>query len=140
MGTEPNPTPPPPSPPPSAPQPLSAWLQPPPVKQINSDTEDRTWAALCHLGGVLGFLIPLVLWMMKKDESRFIEDQGKEALNFQLTLLIGDVLGFITLFIYIGIVILLAVWGTRLAFALMATMAANKGDVYRYPFAIRFVK
>jgi uncharacterized protein len=138
MGTEPNPTPPPPSPP--QPQPLSAWLQPPPVKPINSDTEDRTWAALCHLGGVLGFLIPLVLWMMKKDESRYVEDQGKEALNFQLTLLIGDVLSLITLWIYIGAVLWAAVWIVRLAFALMATLAANKGDVYRYPFAIRFVK
>src|SRR5947207_2944306 len=61
MATEPTPT-----PPPSPPQPFSALFQPPPVTRISSDNEDRTWAMLCHLGGIIGFfLIPLVLWRMK---------------------------------------------------------------------------
>jgi uncharacterized Tic20 family protein len=140
MATEPTPTPPTPPPAPGQRQ-LPPLFQPPPATPINSDSEDRTWAMLCHLVGIIpGCIITLVLWTMKKDDSRYVDDQGKEALNFQLTLLAGDILSFITLWIYIGVVLWIAVFAVRIAFSLLATMAANKGEMYRYPFAARLVK
>jgi hypothetical protein len=129
-----------PTPPPSPPGPVPNPFQPPPVVNISSDPEDRTWGMICHLGGILGFLIPLVLWLTKRQDSRFVDDQGKEALNFQLSLLIFDVIGVATLIIFIGVIILLASRVIGALFAVQGAMAANKGEVYRYPYSYRFIK
>ncbi|MEA2710677.1 MAG: uncharacterized protein QOF78_3278 [Phycisphaerales bacterium] len=103
--------------------------------------DDRTMAMLAHLGGILfGFLGPLIIWLIKKDQSPFVDDQGKEALNFQITLLIGYAIGGATTFVCIGFVILPVVWIAGLIFGIMGAMAANKGEAYRYPFNIRFIK
>jgi len=98
-------------------------------------------AMLCHLLGIVtGFLGALIIWLIKKDLSKFVDDQGKEALNFQLTLLIGDVIGIATSCVVVGWFILMLVWAIRLVFCIVAAIAANKGEYYRYPFAIRLIK
>ncbi len=103
--------------------------------------DDCTMAMFAHLGGIItGFIIPLIIWLIKKDQSKFVDDQGKEALNFQLTLLIGDVIGWATLMFCVGLIVLLAVYVVRIIFGIMAGIAANKGQTYRYPFAIRMIK
>ena len=103
--------------------------------------DDKTMAMLSHLGGILfGFLPPLIIWLVKKDQSPFVEDQSKEALNFQITLLIGYVIGGATTMVCIGFVILPVVWLVGLIFGILGSMAAYKGEAYRYPFNIRLVK
>lgn len=102
--------------------------------------DDKTMAMLAHLLGILGFLGPLIIWLIKKDTSPFVNDQGKEALNFHLTLLIGIVIGLATVWFCIGGIILLAVWVVGIIFSIMGAMQANAGVAYRYPFAIRFIK
>jgi uncharacterized Tic20 family protein len=98
-------------------------------------------AMLAHLLGILiGFLGPLIIWLIKKDQSPFVDDQGKEALNFQITLIIGYVIGGATSVICIGFVILPAVWIAGLILAIMGAMAASKGEAYRYPLTLRLVK
>ncbi|HZT82831.1 MAG TPA: DUF4870 domain-containing protein [Gemmataceae bacterium] len=118
---------------------------PPPVDssappEIPSTQDDRTMALICHLGGALGsFIVPLIVWLIKKDQSRFVDDQGKEALNFQLTLLIGHVIGMATACFTFGMVNA-AVGVVGLIFGILGGLEANKGVAYRYPLNIRFIK
>jgi uncharacterized Tic20 family protein len=102
--------------------------------------DDKSMAMLAHLLGILGFIGPLIIWLIKKDTSPFVNDQGKEALNFHLTLLIGYVVGFATSFFCIGFIILPAVWILGTIFSIIGAMKAKEGLPYRYPFAIRFIK
>ncbi|MGA1979930.1 MAG: DUF4870 domain-containing protein [Sedimentisphaerales bacterium] len=106
----------------------------------------RMWGMLCHLLGLFTcFVGPLIIWMLKKAEDPFIDDQGKEALNFQITVGIA--------FIAVGIVPVLlrflacvtpllglAVSVADIVFCIIACIKANGGEAYRYPVAIRFIK
>ena len=107
--------------------------------QVSGD--ERTMAILAHLLGIFfSFVAPLVIWLIKKDESEFVDYHGKEALNFQLTMLIVYVVGAILSTIRVGLCITLAVWVVIIIFSIMAAVAANKGEYYRYPISIRFIK
>ncbi len=106
-----------------------------------SQSDERLWATLGHVGGILfGFLAPLIVWLVQKDRSPFVNDQGREALNFQITLLIAYVVGWITSFLIIGFFLVFAAWVAAIVFGIMGAMAANKGEAYRYPVNIRMVK
>jgi len=105
--------------------------------------DDRTIAMLTHLSGIfLGFIVPLVVWLIHKDrpEKGYLVDQSKEALNFQITLLIGYIIGVILTVILIGALLNFALWVVCVIFSIIAGLAANKGEAYRYPFALRLVK
>ena len=105
--------------------------------------DDRTIAMLTHLSGILlGFIVPLIIWLINKDrpEKAFLTDQGKEALNFQLTLLFGYIIGVILSVILIGALLNLILWVICVIFSIIGGLAANKGEYYRYPFAIRLIK
>ncbi|MBS3763452.1 MAG: DUF4870 domain-containing protein [Planctomycetes bacterium] len=98
---------------------------------------------LCHLLGIFtGFLGPLIIWLVKKDDSDFVDDQGKEALNFQLTLLIAYIISFgpLNLLFCIGSIIGTVIWIVALIFSIMATVRAKNGELYRYPINIRMIK
>ena len=95
---------------------------------------------LCHLLGIIGFIGPLIIWLIKKDTSPFVNDQGKEALNFHLTLLIGIVVGIATSCLGIGFIIILAVWVCGVVFSIIGALKANQGIAYRYPWALRLIK
>jgi uncharacterized protein len=106
-----------------------------------SDSDERMWAMLGHVGGiVLGFIAPLVTWLVFRERSAFVDDQGKEALNFQITILIGYVVGTILSAILIGFLLLFIVWIVSIVFAIMAGIAANRGERYRYPVTLRLIK
>ncbi len=98
--------------------------------------------ALCGFVGIpLGNIIgPLVLWLIKKDTMPFVDDQGKEALNFQISLTIYAFVAGLTMFVLIGFVLLPIVLIGGLVLIIMAAIAANEGKTYRYPFNIRFIK
>ena len=109
-----------------------------------SDKDDKTFGMLAHLLGALtSFVGPLVIWLIKKEESPFVSDQGREALNFQLTLLIGYVAAIILSFVpFVGCVTALlfpAIGIVGLIFGILGCLEANKGTAYRYPFAIRMI-
>ncbi|HEY2787595.1 MAG TPA: DUF4870 domain-containing protein [Fimbriiglobus sp.] len=104
-------------------------------------SDDRTMGLLCHLGGIIGsFLLPLIVWLIKKDTSAFVNDQGKEALNFQITMLIGWAVAGVLSCVGIGLILFPIIWVLNLVFCVMGAMAANKGERYRYPFNIRILK
>ncbi len=105
-----------------------------------SEKDDKTFGMLAHLLGVFtAFVGPLVIWLIKKDESPFVNDQAKEALNFQIVMTIGYVISsFLTAFL-IGCITYPVLIILSLVFGIMGTMKANEGTAYRYPFNIRII-
>ena len=96
---------------------------------------------LCHLLGLFtNFLGPLILWLVKKDDDPFVDDQGKEALNFQLTMMIAGIVGSITAALCIGVVILIAAGICDVIFCIIGCVKASGGVAYRYPVCWRLVK
>lgn len=105
------------------------------------------WAMLCHLSALAGFLLPfgsligpIVVWQLKKNESPFIDDQGKEAVNFQLSVFLYMLGSMLLMYIGIGILLLGAVVITTLVLIVVAALKANQGVAYRYPFKINWIK
>lgn len=104
-------------------------------------SDERTMAILSHILTLLaGFIAPLIIYLIKKDESKFVSEHAKESLNFQITLFIGYLIGFITLIILIGILIIIAIGICHLIFVILATVKASENKMYRYPINIRLVK
>ena len=146
------PTPPSPSdqPVPPYPKPPAAGATPPvttsapggPVEYASvASHDDRQMAMLAHLLGiVLGFIGPLIIWLIKKDQSPFVNDQGKEALNFQITVLIAHLVAGLSWMICIGVILTPAVIIASIVFCIIAGMAANRGEPYRYPLNIRLIQ
>lgn len=115
----------------------------PPPPAGAAPQEDRTIGLLTHLSGIIaGFIVPLIIWLINKDkpEKSWLTDQSKEALNFQITLLIVYIIGIILSVILIGALINLLAWIACIVFSIIAGLAANKGEAYRYPFALRLIK
>jgi len=115
--------------------------------------DECTMAMLCYILGIFTWIIgPLIIWLMKKDSSKFVDDQGKEVINWGITVaivgvalsVIGMVLGHVPfLGLLVVIVVLLArlaLFVTVLIFNIMGALAANKGVAYRFPFALRLIK
>ncbi len=109
--------------------------------------DERTWGMLAHLTAFAGFIIPfgnvfgpLVVWLMKRDQSEFVAEQGKEALNFNISVLIGAAICGVLVFVFIGILLGVALFIFWLALTIIAGIKAGEGVRYRYPVAIRLVK
>ena len=106
--------------------------------EVSSD--QRTLAMLAHLLGIFtGPVAALVIWLVKREEGGFVEDQAKEALNFQITVLILSVISAVLVLVLIGFLLLLAVWVGSLVFAIIGAMKAYEGQRYRYPLTLRLV-
>ena len=98
-------------------------------------------ALLVHVSAIFtGFVGPLIIWLIKKDESPFVDRHGKTALNFQFTLMIAMFVSIILIFVLIGILTTLALIVVAFVFPIMGAIAANKGEEYTYPLAIKFFK
>ncbi|OHB78536.1 MAG: hypothetical protein A2Z25_02160 [Planctomycetes bacterium RBG_16_55_9] len=117
--------------------------EPPPVgagpAPVSKDAMNM--AVLCHLLAIFtGFLGPLIIWLMKKDELPFVDRHGKESLNFQLTVLIAMVASGVLSFLCIGFLLLPVVWIVDLIFCIIAAVKTSRGEEYRYPLTVRFIK
>ncbi len=103
----------------------------------------KLWAMLSHLIpivlGPIAFAAPLVIWLAKKDEWPFVDDQAKESLNFQITVAILYAVATLV-FCGLGGLLYILVWVLQLVFCIVAGIKANDGKRYRYPFAIRLIK
>jgi len=116
---------------------------PSPETNASGNKDSRTIAMLCHLLGVFtSIVVPLILWIVKKDEDAFIDDQGKEALNFQITIVIAYFASIVLTIITVGLLAFLPfiVWIGSLVFGIIAALKANEGVKYRYPFVLRLIK
>lgn len=116
------------------------------------DPKARMWGMFCHLAGLVGYLPilplfgsiigPLVVWLIKKDQYPFVDEQGKEAINFQITMTLYTIISALLLLTCIGIVLLPAVIIADIVLLVIASVKANDGYHYRYPsgLIIRFIK
>ncbi|KAB2646645.1 MAG: DUF4870 domain-containing protein [Verrucomicrobia bacterium] len=118
----------------------------PPPTAAPTPAEERTWAMFAHLSSFAGHFIPfghiggpLLIWMLKKDSMPLVADQGKEALNFQITMTLAFIIAAVSLFVLIGFVLLPAVWLFDVIVTIIAAVKANEGVAYRYPLCLRFV-
>ncbi|MGF6126375.1 DUF4870 domain-containing protein [Pseudomonas frederiksbergensis] len=109
--------------------------------------EVRQWAMFCHLSALLGIWIPfgtligpLILWQMKREMDPFIDAQGKEALNFQLTVAIASTISFFLMLVIIGFFLFGLIAIGALVLTIIAGVKANEGVPYRYPFTWRLIK
>jgi len=109
--------------------------------------DERTWGMLAHLAAFSGFIVPfgnligpLLVWLLKREQLAFVADQGKESLNFNITVLIGAAICGALVFVFIGILLGVALFIAWLALTIVAGIKASEGIRYRYPFALRLVK
>ena len=117
-----------------------------PVASIECSTEQRQLAALCHFAGLPVFTIvganiiaPLVIWLLKKDTMPFVDDHGKESLNFQITCVIAYFVAGVTACLGIWIVLVPAVFVMQIIFPVIAGIKAWDGKPYRYPLTLRLI-
>ena len=109
--------------------------------------EARQWAMFCHFSAFLGLVFPfgnllgpLIVWQVKKDLDPFVDAQGKEALNFQISVALAMVLCFLLMVVLIGFPLLALVGIAALILTVIAGIKANEGRAYRYPFCWRLIK
>jgi uncharacterized protein len=119
----------------------SVFAPPPATSGIEPKPDERSMAMLAHLLGIFTqFLGPLIIWLVKKDTSPFVDDQGKEALNWQITFIIGYIVSGMLTFVVIGCFLMPALFVCNIVFCILGAVAANKGERYRYPFALRLIR
>lgn len=126
---------------------LPAQLPPPNHYQAQiAQNDDHTMGMLVHLLGILtGIIGVLIIWLVKKDQSRFVDHHGREAMNFHLTVILASfclvILGLVTFFvgIFLAMPIIMVISIGALVLEIMACIAASKGEWHRYPFTIRFI-
>ncbi|NIA07508.1 MAG: DUF4870 domain-containing protein [Actinobacteria bacterium] len=109
--------------------------------------QERTWAMFCHLGALAGYffpfgniIAPLIIWQIKKNESELVNDQGKESVNFQISIAIYVAISIALMIVVIGVLLLPAVCIFNAVMVIIAGLKANEGQRYRYPVCIRFIK
>lgn len=104
-------------------------------------SDERTMGMLCHLLGIFtNFVGPLIIWLIKKDSSPYVDEQGKNALNFQLSFLIYYTVSGIFCIVLIGFVALWILEILALIFGIIGTVKASNGEFYKYPMAIELIK
>lgn len=108
--------------------------------------EERQWAMFAHLAALAGLVIPfgniigpLVVWLIKREAMPFVADQGKEAVNFQITVAIAAIVSMILIVVVIGFVLLFVIGVAALILTIIAALKANEGVAYRYPFTLRLI-
>jgi uncharacterized Tic20 family protein len=130
-------------PPAAAPPPDSGAATAP----VAGSNDERMWAMFTHLSALIGLCFPfgwligpLVVWLIKKNEMPLVDDQGKEALNFQLTMTIAFLVCCLLMLVLIGFLLVFVVGVFDLIMIIVAAVQANNGVRYRYPLTIRFIR
>ena len=109
---------------------------------------ERTWAMFAHLSSFLGYtciplaniIAPLIIWQIKKEDMPFASDQGKECLNFQISMLIYIIISSVLTLILIGVAFLVILCVMHIILPIIAAIKANEGVTYRYPLTMRFIE
>jgi uncharacterized protein len=118
------------------------------MKTSTSSRDVRTWNVLCHATALAGFFVPwaghilgpLIVWLAKRSDSPEIDEHGKESLNFQISMLIYNVIAGVLCLVLIGFVILAILHILNLVLVIVASIQASEGKFYRYPMTIRLIK
>lgn len=116
--------------------------------ETTSSSNVRTWCVLCHASALSGIFLhvfghifgPLLVWLLKRSESPEIDSHGKESLNFQLSMLIYNLIAGVLILVFIGIPLLILLYLANIVLVIIASIRAGDGQFYRYPMTIRFMK
>jgi uncharacterized Tic20 family protein len=117
------------------------------VSQNVVDRASQKWAAICHLSALIGllgngigfFLAPLIVWLVKRQDNPFIDEQGKEAVNFQITMLLAAAVSALLMLVLVGFILIAIVGILMVVFPIIAAVKASEGEHYRYPISIRLI-
>ena len=113
---------------------------PAPAAQPLNPSDEKLWATLIHVGGIFFSFVPaLVGYLVLKDRGPFVRAHAATALNFQLTMLIAQVVAGILWIVVIGVFLTIAISIVTLIFSIIAAVKANQGEWYTYPLSIKFV-
>ena len=111
------------------------------------DKNEKMWGMMCHLSAFAFFIFPfghvlgpLVIYLIKKDEIPFVNDQGKESLNFQISITIYSAVAAILIIVFIGFPLLIIIAVVDFILVIIASLKANTGIPFRYPLSIRIIK
>jgi uncharacterized Tic20 family protein len=118
------------------------------LNKNNSVKQARTWGMLCHLTALTGFigvpfghiLGPLVVWLFKKNTFPSVDENGKESMNFQISMTIYGLISSLLIFIEIGTILLMGLAIADLVLVIVASIKTSSGKPFRYPLTIRFIK
>ncbi|WP_231606215.1 DUF4870 domain-containing protein [Salinibacterium sp. NK8237] len=121
----------------STPPPTSPYA---PIQPM-SPSDEKLWATLIHIGGIFFFFIPaLIGYLVLKDRGPFVRAHTRTALNFQITMAIAYAIGVVLSTIFIGLLLIVGVGIVIIIFSIIAAVAANNGQAYKYPLTIEFIK
>lgn len=116
------------------------------IYEVNATEDERLWATFIHLSGLGGYVLPtasiiapLILWLMKRKTSPFIDDHGREAINFQISILLYAIIAGVLITVCVGFVLLPAVLLLQIIASIAMAIRANGGEYVRYPVTIRFL-
>jgi len=114
--------------------------------EVEASKDERNWAVILHLSPLagyfiplLGFILPLLIWLLKKDESPYLNQQGKEVINFLITLVIAVTVAALLTIIVIGLLLLLILWVYAIVATIVAAVQTSKGANFRYPYILRLI-
>jgi uncharacterized Tic20 family protein len=110
-------------------------------------TWERNWGVFCHLGGfaayvlpgIANILVPLVLWLMRRNESAYVDHHGREAVNFQISVTIYAIVSAVLAWLLIGFLLLAALAVFQFVLMVVASVRASQGELYRYPLTLRLI-
>lgn len=110
-------------------------------QSLEVSQDDRNMALLCHILGLLASVFgPLILWVLMKDKSSFVDFHGKQAINFQITLILLYMASGVLMCVYIGILTAMATFAIQVVFTILPAMKAYEGQRYVIPLAIPFLR
>jgi uncharacterized Tic20 family protein len=120
----------------------------PPAVNVSAIANVRTWCAFIHASALLGVFIhfpghllgPLILWLIKRDDAPELDAHGKEAVNFQISMLIYNAIAAVCCLVLVGFFFLAVLWVLNAIFVIIAAIKASDGKFYRYPMTIRFIQ
>jgi hypothetical protein len=118
------------------------------IQKQDAESQSRIWGMLCHLTALLGLVGiplgnifgPLLVWLYKKKTYPFVDTQGKESLNFQITMTILVLCAALMIYLKIGMMIIFVLAAINVVLVIIASIQAYRGETYHYPFQIRFLK
>jgi uncharacterized protein len=128
---------------------VSDYQSPATAPRPLSPSDERLWAMLTHVSALVGIVVgvgfigwvgPLVILIVFRDRSAFVTEHAKTTLNFQITMLIANVIAFVLWFVLIGFLLTAAIYVVVIVFSIIATVAASRGQRYEYPLTIRFIR
>jgi uncharacterized Tic20 family protein len=119
-----------------------------PVPGTAPTENERTWGMLAHLSALSGVVLwllgcilgPLAVWIARRDQSAFVAEHAREALNFNITIVLAALVCMLLMLVFVGFILGTALFVVWLVFTLIAAIKASEGEHYRYPFSLRLVK